>query len=66
MKGTKGDNCKFADDGTLWHKGQDLDCIRKKATEGIETIVACIQTLELKKVLSTLFWFLIDFSSQTF
>jgi hypothetical protein len=39
MKGTKGDNCKFADDGTLWHKGQDLDCIRKKATEDIETIV---------------------------
>jgi hypothetical protein len=25
--------------GTLWHKGQDLDCIRKKATEDIETIV---------------------------
>jgi hypothetical protein len=22
MKGTKGNNCKFADDGTLWHKGQ--------------------------------------------
>ena len=39
MKGTKGNNCKFADDGTLWHKGQDLDCIRKKATEDIETIV---------------------------
>ena len=26
MKETKGNNCKFADDGTLWHKGQDLDC----------------------------------------
>jgi hypothetical protein len=39
MKGTKGDNCKFADYGTLWHKGQDLDCIRKRATEDIETIV---------------------------
>ena len=37
MKGTKRDNCKFADDGTVWHTGQDLDCIRKKATEDIET-----------------------------
>ena len=39
MKGTKGDNCKLADDDTLWHNGQDLDCIRKKATGDIETIV---------------------------
>ncbi|CAG2202636.1 unnamed protein product [Mytilus edulis] len=39
MDNTKGENCKFADDGTLWHKGKDIKEMKERTSEDVKTIL---------------------------
>ncbi|VDI13861.1 Hypothetical predicted protein [Mytilus galloprovincialis] len=39
MDNTKGENCKFADDGTLWHKGKDIKEMKERTSEDVKHIL---------------------------
>ena len=40
FEGIEGDHCKFADDGTLWHTGDQVQQLEDKVCKDISTLKA--------------------------